>query len=464
MAGIGFRLKKYFTDKDVWTNLKGTVYSIIISSGPWLISVLSVAFISVYASRDLQNQDIFVLKSIICYTFAFSLILFGIIEMPVTRYLADKLYISDQSSFRNTYLVLAAVFIISGSVFGSLFYYFFDWGLVLKLICICFLISVLLIWHSMVFLSAAKNYHHIIGSFILGGLSSVVFGLVLGSYLSLIGYILGYTIGQAVIALLLARNVFSEFDDYEYVSFEVFSYFKNFKILIFVGLFYYLGIWVDKILFWFTSVGQHVEGLFYTNLHYDTAMFLAYLTIVPSLAVFLVQVETNFYVKYAYFYRSIENKNSLPFLEQSVDEIIESFRSTLVSLIKLQLFITIICWYFSSSIMDFLNLPSLMEPIFRYGVIGAFLQVLFLIVNIVLLYFKEAKPVLINYLFFFGSNLIFSALSIYGGHRFYGLGYLLSCLFTLMISYGFLIKTLKNLNFMTFMQQPLSNKSFSESV
>jgi uncharacterized membrane protein len=464
MAGIGFRLKKYFTDKDVWKNLKGPLYSIIISSGPWLISVLSVAFISVYAGRDLQNQDIFVLKSIICYTFAFSLILFGVVEMPVTRYLADRLYISDESSFRNVYLMLGALFIVAGSIFGSIFYYFFAWGIVLKLICICFLISVLLIWHSMVFLSAAKNYHHIIGSFILGGLTSVILGLVLGSYLSLIGYILGYTIGQAMIALLLARNVFSEFADYEYVSFEVFNYFKNFKVLIFVGLFYYLGIWIDKILFWFSHVGQHVEGLFYTNLHYDTAMFLAYLTIVPSLAVFLVQVETNFYVKYAYFYRSIENKNNLPFLEQSVDEIIESFRSTLVSLIKLQLFITILCWYFSDAIMGFLSLPSLMEPIFRYGVVGAFLQVLFLIVNIVLLYFKEAKPVLTNYFIFFLSNLVFSAFSIYGGHKFYGLGYLLSCLLTLIVSYCFLLRTLKNLNFMTFMQQPLSNKSFSESL
>ena len=461
MAGIGFRLRKYFDQDSMLGNIKGTLYSIIISSGPWLISVLSVAFISYYAQRQLGNQPLFILKSIICYTYAASLVIFGVIEMPVTRFLADKLYINDQSTFKNVYLTLVIAAVVTGSVIGNIFYSFFDYSIFLRLLCITFFISVLLIWIAMIFLSAAKNYHHIVISFLLGGALSVIGGILLGNYYGLLGYVAGYTCGQTLIAVLLSRNLFSEFSTQEYLSFEFVSYIKRYKRLMFIGLFYYLGIWSDKVIFWFAKVGEHVDGLFYTNQYYDTAMFLSYLTIVPSLAIFLVQVETKFYVKYAYYFRSIQSKNNLNFLNSSVDEIIFSLRQTLGNLLKVQAFISLTAWYFTPEILIFLRLPSMMEPIFRYGVIGAFLQSLFLIINIVLLYFEDSKPVLYNYLVFFITSCVFAFGSIELGVKYHGIGYLFSSLITLIFSYLSVNKTLGELNLFTFMRQPLGRKNVS---
>jgi uncharacterized membrane protein len=157
MAGIGFRLRKYFAADSLVGSIKGTIYSIVISSGPWLITVLSVAFISYFAQRSLENKALFVFKSIICYTYAASLIFFGIIEMPITRYLADKLYLNDLTSFRNVYLSIMIGIILLGSFFSLIFYSFFDYSLLFKFLCMIFFVAVLSIWLAMVFLSAAKK-------------------------------------------------------------------------------------------------------------------------------------------------------------------------------------------------------------------------------------------------------------------------------------------------------------------
>ena len=461
MAGIGFRLTKYFDEKNVWDNLKGSLYSTIISSGPWLISVLSVFFVGLYAQHGLDRHDLYVFKCVISYTFAASLLLFGVFEMPLTRYLADRLYMSDISTFRGVFLNIVSFSVIISGILGFIFYSFFDWGILLKLTCISLLASILTIWSSMIFLSASKNYLKIVMSFVLGGATSFVLALAFGSKYGLIGYISGYMLGQMFIAILLSQNVFSEYSDFEYFSLEYLTYFSKYRKLVFVGMFYYLGIWVDKFIFWYSHVGDHIEGLFYTNQYYDTAMFLSYLTIVPSFAVFMVQVETDFYIKYSYFYRSIEDKQNLNFLEDGIAEIAESLKKTIVSLIKIQTFVSVLCWYFSNEIVNFLYLPSLMEPIFRYGVIGAYLQILFLISNIILLYFEEKKAVLISYFTFLVCNGLFSWISILLGVRYYGLGYVLSSFVTLVISFYFLNNTIRDINFKTFMSQKMGRDNFA---
>ena len=103
MAGIGFRLQSYFGSNDLLRNLRGAVYSVLISSGPWLITILSLAYINSFSSTYLDDQEMYLYKAIVSYAYAFSLIIFGAIEMPLTRYLADKLFLKDLHDIRPLY-------------------------------------------------------------------------------------------------------------------------------------------------------------------------------------------------------------------------------------------------------------------------------------------------------------------------------------------------------------------------
>jgi uncharacterized membrane protein len=458
MAGIGFRLKKYFKEQSFLGNIQGAVYSVVISSGPWLISVITIAIVSYFAQLKIGISDLYILKSVICYTYAVSLIIFGIIEMPLTRYLADQLYKNDYTTFKSVFISFLALAAIIGFFISSIFYSFFDFAAISKMAASTFFTSVLVIWISMIFLSAAKNYHQIIISFILGGATSVIASIVMGQYWGLDGYIIGYSIGQAIIALLLCLNLFMEFKGADYASLEIVQYYSRFRVLIFVGFFYYMAIWIDKFIFWFGPQGQQVLGLFYTNQYYDTSMFLAYLTIVPSLAIFLVQVETNFAKSYAYYFHAIDSKNNLNILNSNIDDIIKSLQKALYNLIKIQTFVSVICWYFAEQITHALYLPSMMITMFRYGVIGAYLQVLFLIMNIVLLYFLAQRKVLLHYVVFFLSNAVLTYASTMMDFKYYGIGYLLSCLITFLMTFYALNKHLQLINFHTFMGQPISTE------
>lgn len=459
MAGIGFRLKGYFTSVSVTDKIKGSLFSVVISCGPWLMTIMTIALLSVYAQNRLTSKELLIFKSIISYSFAASLIMFGMIEMPLTRYLADKLYIDDKSSFKQMYTFIMAITMLVATAVGGIFYSFFDFNFLVTLASM-FLVSIILsIWLSMVFLSAAKNYRLIAYGFVLGNVLTFLGAWLLGDRFGLPGYIMGYVCGQLAVAIILITSLHHEFSGREYLSLEFLDYFKKHRKLVFIGTFYYLGIWVDKIIFWFTPSGQFITGLFYTNQFYDTAMFMAYLSIIPSIAIFFVHVETNFYMQYAYYFRSVDNKANLHLLDRNIEGIHKSLRDSLISLFKFQTFITCIVWYFAHDIIVAMKLPTLMIPIFRYGLLGAYLQAFFIFCNIILLYFLAEKDVLKNYALFFISNLVISFVTAFGDFKFYGLGYTVSCLLTFIASYVALNKRIGMINVHTFMEQPVVQKN-----
>ena len=456
MAGIGFRLQRLFTEGNLLRNMRGSLYSLIIATGPWLISIVSIAMVSALAQHRLSGQEMLLFRCIVSYTYAFSLIVFGLVEMPLTRYLADQLFRTDHSTFRSVVIAIVAGYLVISTPIALLLHRYAPSLSFLTLIsCSAFLISVLITWTCMIFLSAAKHYHQIIFSFIFGAAVTYLLSVNFGEHMGLEGYVFGYALGQVILAMTLLSSVFVEFKSHNFVTLDFLQYYRKFRLLILVGHIYYLGIWVDKFIFWLGPESQHVVDIFYTNQFYDTAMFLAYITIVPAMTIFLVHAETSFAKAYHYYFQTIENKYNLPIINATLADIIASLRRGTLHILEVQLFITSLCWYFAEDILRFLSLPSIMLPIFRYGLLGALLQVLFLVGNIVLLYFLENKRVLIHYGLFFLSNCVFSLASTYLGHRFFGAGYFLATLLTFIVTFINLNRTLARLNFSTFMQQPI---------
>jgi uncharacterized membrane protein len=456
MAGIGFKLNHYFGKRDLVKSAIGSLYSIFIATGPWLITILSLACISILVRGKISDADFNLFKSLITYCFAFSLISFGFIEMPLTRFLADKLYLKNTDNFVTTFLFLVGAITISTISIGSFILYWIDISLPLKIYSLFLFNGVMVTWLVMVFLSASKKYRIISLTFLFGSVVSVLSCVVLGARMGVEGYLLGFTLGHILIAFVLSCVFYFEFDQTELNYIDLDYYFKRHRNLVFVGFIYYLGVWVDKFVFWWGGHGEQIVGFIYNRPIYDSAMFISYLTVVPSFAVFLVGVETRFYVRYRNYFQSIDAKKNLFFLEEAIKDMIRSLRNTGLWLIKIQCFCTLIAWYFSDDIIRLIGLPSVVIPIFKYGVLGAFFHVLFLFINIVLLYFENEKEVLINYTVFFVTNFLFSFLTHSGDIKYQGLGYVLACFLTLMISYIQLNRKLFETNYSVFMKQGIT--------
>lgn len=90
------------------------------------------------------------------------------------------------------------------------------------------------------------------------------------------------------------------------------TYFLKYWELALIGMLFNLAIWVDKIMFWFAPDSRMVVPYLRTHDMYEGPIFFAYLTIVPTLAIFLVKIETKFYEHYHDYFAKIISKKNFP--------------------------------------------------------------------------------------------------------------------------------------------------------
>ena len=84
------------------------------------------------------------------------------------------------------------------------------------------------------------------------------------------------------------------------------------------------------------------------------------------------------------------------------------------------------------------------------GVLGAFCHVLLLFLTIVLSYFDLRRKMLYVSLVFLATNAGFTYITANLGFAYYGYGYFLSCLVTLLFAYALTTREVLRLPFLTF--------------
>ncbi len=459
MAGIGFRLEKILSEGTYLSTLKGYFYAAIISSGPWLLSILCIGGLGILSRFFLNTSERELFGVLVVYSYAFSLIVTGPFQIVVTRYLSDRLYSEDREAVLHTYLSIIAFVSLIQAVIGGVCYSFLDLDLKFKIIGYLLFIIVSNIWIAMIFISALQGYMHIVLSFAIGMGISLGAGLLLSAYKGLIGILEGYTLGQAVIFLMLTWRVFCEFPYKKSARGEPLSYFKIFPQLAFIGLFYNGAIWIDKFIFWFSTPGKKIFGFFSACPIYDTAMYITYLSIVPSMSLFIITIETKFYTSYKDFYGAIVKKLPIDVIERKKEDLVHIIYKSIRQVLTLQGLITITLIALAPKIVVLLKFEWRQLAILQIGTLGTFLHVLLMLLNIFVLYFDFRNLSLEIAILFFLTNTLFTWLSIQLGFQFYGYGYMVSCLLVLIIGFFRFLHKLKDLEYLTFMQQPIvSNK------
>ena len=92
MAGATLALRRLAQRDNLSSMLLGYAHAGLITSGPWMMTVIAVAAISLMG-RDLANvHEMAAFRSILIYNFAFSLVISGPILLVATRLLANSPY------------------------------------------------------------------------------------------------------------------------------------------------------------------------------------------------------------------------------------------------------------------------------------------------------------------------------------------------------------------------------------
>ncbi|HEY9724778.1 MAG TPA: exopolysaccharide Pel transporter PelG [Oscillatoriaceae cyanobacterium] len=457
MAGIGFTLRRMLQQDGFSGPLKALTYAMVIAAGPWIASSTALEVLGALSPLHQGSQRYDIFLAIVSYVFAFSLIVIGFFQMVANRYLADRLFEGRWDFVSPAFAELSAPIFVVQALLAVAFLSFVPLDVPTKAMALLLYLAITGTWLAMIFLSAAKDYRWIVLAFFAGFFISVGGG-VYGAFRSgLSGQLAGFTAGYLLTFFLLLYRLKREFGLPGLHPEAFWQYHKRFWPLAVTGLAYNLGIWIDKILFWYNrDAGRQVLGALHVSPLYDNAMFLAYLTIVPALGMFLLRVETDFYDTYRAYFAAIAAHERLETLLHAKREMARTLWRNLVLVLKVQAPITAFAIFFAPEIVMGLHLNWLSLFVFRYGALGAMLHVLHLMVLILLLYLEYRMEAMFLALVFFVSNTAFTLLAFAGGMPDYGIGYCASCGLTLLVGLQLLANAFRDLEYHVFMRLPLS--------
>ena len=456
MAGIGFELRKILKKDSYWSLLKAYAYAGVISSGPWILSIIGILIIGVMSLSVVAPENLIIQFQLsVTYLIALSLILTGCLQTSFTRYVADRLYEEkDELVLSNFHGVLCLVTIVCG-VFatGVVVWFFPDQSPLYKVLMIGSFVVLGNIWIATIFLSSMKEYQAVLLLYGVGYALTVGASLMLGSY-GLEGLLLGFFIGQFGILIgmlgLTVRNYSSE----TLLAWDFLKKGRMYGSLIWLGLVYNLAIWIDKFLFWyFPETSQMVIGPIRNSPIYDLPIFLAYLSILPGMASFLVRMETDFVERYQEFYGAIREGASLDYIQHAKNEMIRTIRLGLYEIMKIQFVVSLLIWAVGPPVLRWLEISELYESLLYVDIVAAGLQVLFLgILNVFFYLDKRMIALGLSTLFLIG-NVVLSAWSLHMGLPYYGYGFAVSLLVVVIFGMHILDKKLQSLEYETFMLQ-----------
>lgn len=463
MAGIGFTLKKLFKEEFFTTRLKAYMYSSIVAAGPWIAAVLTVnilLFMAEYYFNDISQKDLFM--GTIVYSFVFSQIITAPWQLLITRYISDKLYIKDYNYIKSSFIGLSRLVFIITYIVGFIYYYKNQLPLYYRFMGLSLFVFISLIWIIMVYLSAIKNYSIISYAYIIGGIISVILSFIFVNYPLQFkeypiasGLLLAYLIGIIVTYSILLYSFFSTFYVSNNKEYDFIRYLSKFHNLFYIGLFYTLGLWIDDILMWYSPLGVDIYETYKYAPLYDNAVFLAYLTVIPTMILFMVSIETEFYDMYKKYYTFSMGSGTYDDIEVARKQMQKSVYKQVVYTMETQTIISLTLIIISGKIFSYLEIPIIIRDIFRIAALGALCNIFILIIILILLYFESRKFALIIASLFMLLNGVFTLYFIPRGIEFYGFGYFVGSFITLAVAIVIMVRFLKDINYYTFGKQPV---------
>jgi polysaccharide biosynthesis protein PelG len=457
MAGIGFELRKLLNKRSYTGLLQAYAYAGIISSGPWVLSIVGIMLIGLISvGVTVPNLQITQFQVTVTYLFLGSLVLTGLVQLSFTRFVADRIFAKDEEAILPNFNGLMFV-ALNVSIFGALpvvLLAFPEQTVLYRLLFVMGFAIMSAIWVATVFLSGMKHYEAIVLIFFIGYTATMALALLFRRYLGMEGLLLGFVMGHFVLLAGMVWLIYKNYHSDRFIAFDIWKRGAMYRSLMVTGFFFNFGVWVDKLLFWYyPGTGQNVIGPLNSSVIYDFPIFLSYLTVIPGMAVFLVRIETDFVEYYNKFYDAVREGATLDYIERMRNHMVYYVQRGLFDIAKIQAITVLVVFIMGEALLNALGISTLYLPLLFVDVAGAGLQVVLLGVLNVLFYLDQRRAVVWLTAMLLVTNLIFSALSIQLGAAWFGYGFALSMLVTVLVGVWVLNRRLESLEFETFMLQ-----------
>jgi uncharacterized membrane protein len=456
MAGIGFELRKLLRKNTLVGLLQAYTFAGVIGSGPWVLSIIGILIIGLLSSTvDVPSFLVTQFQTSVTYLIASSLIYTGGVQLAFTRFVSDRLFEKRNELVMPNLNGLLMLVIISASALGTLglFVLFPGQSILYRVLMLAGFALMSAIWVVTIFLSGMKRYKAIVSLFALGYSITVGLALALRPW-GLEGLMIGFVLGHGVLLAGMLTLTAFDFRPQQLIAFDFIRRETLYPSLLCIGVLYNLGVWIDKFMFWFFPyTSEPIIGALRASIIYDLPVFLAYLSIIPGMAVFMVRIETDFVEYYEKFYDAVRSGGSLEYIQNMRDEMVYSIKQGLAEIGKIQTLAVLITFVAGPTLLDALDISELYLPLLYIQVIGAGLQVILLSVLNVFFYLDQRRLILFLCAEFLVLNVVLTSATLWKGAAFYGYGFTLAVLITLCTALAMLDWKLNRLEYDTFMLQ-----------
>jgi len=457
MAGIGFELRKILKEDRLLSLTKVYGYSAILSSGPWVISILAIVLVGFINLANMgEISDAFRFQVVITYAIALasSLIITGILQLPFTRYIADLIFNHREDEILPSYF--GAIFMAWAlgipTVIPFYLWVFEEQSLLFIIGVVSTFLILCGVWISSILAASLKYYRGVVWAYFVSYALIVLFSYFFGETIEMLIYI--FFGGNAILFVILMTLIIKSYDSSIFMKIDFFLAPNFYWTLAIAGLTYNLGAWVDKFIFWYhPATGHIVIGKLNASIVYDMPIFLAYLSILPGMAIFFYRLESDFAEKYDLYYDAVRSGGTLGMIQRYRNDMVDVIRHAIHEILMIQGIIDIVLFLTAPTVFELLKIPQLYLGLLYILTIGAMLQIAFMSVLAILYYLDRKKVAMWLCIMFFVTNTVLTFYSIDFGPSMYGYGYTGSLLLVFMTSLVVIRNEMDKLDYETFMLQ-----------
>ncbi len=431
MAGIGFELKKLFKKKGIFAAARAYGYAVVVSTGPMLLGVLLI--LGIFGVCSLMGIDTAERELLICmitYTLLASIVITSFFSMVATRYTSDMLFEDMHDRVMPSFWGSTVITMVVGGILYGVFLLFSGAEALQIAFLFMYFAELCIAWNGMGYLSAIKDYKGIFLSF----LTAILVTMLLGALLLYIGVptiesmLIALTTGYGIMDVWQIALLHKHFPESKGGAFEFLRWADRYPQLTFLNFFTNLGMIVHIVILWFSDIGTHLMGLFYSAPYYDVPALFALMTTFVTTVNFVVSLEVNFYPKYRDHIALYGDKGTSKDIVQAEKEMLSVLKTELFYTALKQLLCTALFIAIGGYLFDMLPLGfnETMRGYFRTLCVGYALYAIGNTFQLILLYFTDYKGALLSSTVFFVGSVGFTLLSLLFPSTFYGFGFLLA--------------------------------------
>jgi uncharacterized membrane protein len=374
-------------------SLAGTIGAyltgIVVTSAPWLLTTAVLMSLRIVA-RQHATADFAVIERMLTTIYALTVVLSAPIHVVVSRYTADRMY--DQrldligAPLRRALALTVGGFAVVGLVLMVVLRVSLGLGIAGTMLTV-------IVGAQWLMLSVGGGMSSplvVLRAFGFGAPLSLFGALVMDRWFGLgaVGYLYGFAAGQLLTLVILlhsvARAIPGEVDE----SARLWPAFKEYRLLAFSALAYYMAIWSDKLVVYLV-VGAEAAAL------YAAVAALGWFSVIPAFGWIYVQIETTFYQRFRTFYAALEGGAPLRQLEANARVVAQEASRILRGAALVQAVVTGIALGGAPYLMRLAGLSEVAVLPFRMAVVGAAMQVITLLEILLLYYFDLRRDALV---------------------------------------------------------------------